>query len=119
MLLREFAGRKPQPTAMVIDSRTGLGKPASRTGGEIRDASGTSPVSRAVPVPTDGPDSGTPGIYRGATTSGNRNVTSPSEYGKIPTRVISTDATSPGIRLPTRRLKTPGRSSSAIDARWP
>ena len=59
--------------------RTGLGKPGSSTGGLIREASGTASVSTAVPSPTEGPGNGTPGMYRGATTSGNRNVTSPSE----------------------------------------
>ena len=76
-------------------------------------------MSTAVPSPTDGPGSGVPGMYRGATTSGKRNVTSPSAYGRTPHSVSSTVARSPGIRLPTRRLKTPGRSSSAIAARWP
>ena len=85
----------------------------------MRDASGTASVSTAVPSPTDPPGRGIPGIYRGATTRGKRNVTSPSAYGRTPHKVSSTVARSPGMRLPTRRLKTPGRSSSAIAARRP
>ena len=48
--------------SIVSESRTGLGKPGSKTGGEIREASGTALVSTAVPSPTDGPLRGTPGI---------------------------------------------------------
>ena len=43
-------------------------------------------MSSAVPSPTDGPGNGVPGMYRGATTSGKRNVTSPPAYGRTPQR---------------------------------
>jgi hypothetical protein len=46
-------------------------------------------------------------------------VTSPSSTGSGPTSESRTIATSPGIRLPTRSVNTPGRSSSVIAARWP
>ena len=36
--------------SIASDSRTGLGKPGSKTGGEIREASGTAFVSTAVPA---------------------------------------------------------------------
>ena len=35
-LLREFAGRKPQPTAMIVDSRTLQSTPESGAAGRIR-----------------------------------------------------------------------------------
>ena len=60
-----------------IDSRTGFGKPGRSTGGVMREASGTASVSGAHPSPTLDPI-GVPGMYRGATTSGSRNVASPS-----------------------------------------
>ena len=39
-----------------------VGKPASSTGGVIREASGTASVSAAVPPPTGGPGNGVPGM---------------------------------------------------------
>ena len=53
-------------------------------------------------------------MYRGATTSGNRNVTSPSWYGSGWASVSRTVTRSPGAMLPTRIVNTSGRSSSAI-----
>ena len=77
-------GANPQPsrvacTAPAPADCAGFGKPGRRTGGEIREASGTAYVSSAVPSPTDGPRSAQcRGCTDGATTSGKRNVTSPS-----------------------------------------
>jgi hypothetical protein len=44
-------------------------------------------------------------------------VTSPSSIGSGPTSDRAIVARSPGMRLPTRSVNTPGRSSSAIAAR--
>ena len=46
-------------------------------------------------------------------------MTSPSSTGSGPTSDSRTVAASPGMRLPTRSVNTPGRSSSVIAARWP
>ncbi len=102
-----------------MPSRTGFGNPGSSTGGVIREASGTTSVSNAYPSPTDGPSSGVPGTYRGATTSGNRNVAAPSSNTSGPTRLSSTVTRSPAGMLPTRMVKTSGRSSSTIEACLP
>jgi hypothetical protein len=72
------SGRPAESTSTSRDRSTGFGKPGSSTGGEMRDASGTSSVSSAVPSPTCSPSTGRPGMYFGATTSGNRYVASPS-----------------------------------------
>jgi hypothetical protein len=103
----------------LIDRSTGFGKPGSSTGGVILDASGTASVSGSVPDPTGSPSSGAPGMYRGATTSGNRKVASPSSHGSGPAKTSLTTTRSPGRRFPTRMVNTPGRSSSAIAARRP
>jgi hypothetical protein len=58
-------------------------------------------------------------MYRGATTSGNRKVASPSSHGSGPVITSRTVTRSPGSRFPTRMVNTPGRSSSAIDALRP
>jgi hypothetical protein len=50
-------GNPAGSTSMVRASRTGFGKPGSRTGGVMREASGTAAVSGEVPVPTGGPSS--------------------------------------------------------------
>ena len=46
-------------------------------------------------------------------------MASPSSYGSRPDSVVRTTTRSPGMMLPTRSVKTPGRSSSAIEARLP
>ena len=46
----------------LMERSTGLGKPGSRTGGVIREASGTASVSGSVPNPTGSPSSGAPGM---------------------------------------------------------
>jgi hypothetical protein len=102
-----------------IDNRSGFGKPGSNTGGVMREASGTASVSSVWPEPAGGPGSGVPGTYRGATTSGNRNVAAPSSNGSGPTSRSSTVTRSRARMLPTRMVNTSGRSSSAIDARCP
>ncbi len=85
----------------------------------MREASGTASVSEAVPSPTAAPGSGTPGMYRGATTSGNRNVTSPSTQASRPASWTCTIAVSRGATLPTEMVRTSCRSCSPSAARWP
>ena len=62
--LQRTSATEPAASYSSSSSRscTGFGKPGSRTGGVIREASGTASVSETVPSPTDGPGSGVPGM---------------------------------------------------------
>ena len=102
-------GRSP------VERRTGLGKPGSSTGGEIREASGTASVSTAVPSPTDGRRGGSWNVA-GGDHQRESECDLAAGIGQHPGHVSWTVATSPGMMLPTRRVNTPGRSSSAIAA---
>ena len=102
------------------DRRTGLGKPGSSTGGVMREASGTASVSAAYAVADAGAPAAAPGnVARRHHQREAEGRLAVAIGQRADERQRDAGAVSPGSRLPTRMVKTPGRSSSAIAARWP
>ena len=74
----KVASGESRKSSTSTETATLGSNPGASRGGLRREASGTRSVSRAVPLPAGARSSGSPPMYRGATTSGRRSSASPS-----------------------------------------